>query len=46
MLIDINIHAFDPPDPDLTYAHYLETCRRVGVTRAPRGGTGIVDFRC
>jgi hypothetical protein len=25
---------FEPPDPDLTYANYLETCRRAGVTRA------------
>ena len=22
---------FDPPDPDVTYAHYLETCRRAGI---------------
>jgi len=22
---------FDPPDPDVTYAHCLETCRRAGV---------------
>jgi len=27
---------FDPPDPDLTYARYLETCRRAGVTPASR----------
>ena len=26
----INI-AFDPPDPDLTYRNYLETCRRLSV---------------
>jgi hypothetical protein len=34
MLIDINIHAIDPPDPDLTYQNYLEPCRRAGVTLA------------
>jgi hypothetical protein len=28
--------VFDPPDADLTYAHYLETCRRLGVTPTPR----------
>jgi hypothetical protein len=22
---------FDPPDPDVTYAHYLETCQRAGI---------------
>ena len=22
---------FDPPDPDVTYAHYLETCPRAGI---------------
>jgi hypothetical protein len=28
--------VFDPPDADLTYMHYLETCRRLGVTPTPR----------
>ena len=23
---------FDPPDPDVVWEHYLETCRRAGVT--------------
>ncbi len=23
--------AFDPPDPDLTYRHYLRTCAMLGV---------------
>jgi len=27
---------FDPPYPDLTYAHYRETCRRAGVTPVSR----------
>jgi len=36
MLIEINIHAFDPPDANLTYANYLETCRRAGVTPVSR----------
>jgi hypothetical protein len=36
MLIEIDIHAVDPPDPDLTYTHYLETCRRAGVTPVSR----------
>ena len=31
----INI-AFDPPDPDLTYRNYLETCRRAGVEPVSR----------
>ena len=28
--------ALDPPDADTVYAHYLETCRRVGVEPVPR----------
>ena len=36
MLIEIDIHAIDPPDPDLVYANYLETCRRAGVTPVSR----------
>jgi hypothetical protein len=28
--------AFEPPDADLTYAHYLETCRGAGVTPVSR----------
>ncbi len=27
---------FDPPDADEVYAHYLETCRRLGVEPVPR----------
>jgi len=27
---------FDPPNPDLTYRNYLETCRRSGVTPVSR----------
>jgi len=27
---------FDPPDPDLTYCNYLETCRRAGVEPVSR----------
>ena len=27
---------FDQPDVDLVYAHYLETCRRLGVKAVPR----------
>jgi len=27
---------FEPPDPDLTYRNYLETCRRSGVEPVPR----------
>jgi hypothetical protein len=25
--------AFDPPDPDRVYRNYLETCRRLNVSR-------------
>jgi len=28
--------AFDPPDTDLTHAHYLETCRRAGIEQVSR----------
>jgi hypothetical protein len=28
--------VFDPPDPDLTYRHYLETCRQSGVKPVSR----------
>ena len=28
--------ALDPPDADTVYAHYLETCRRLGVEPVPR----------
>jgi hypothetical protein len=27
---------FDPPDPDIAWEHYLETCRRAGVTPVSR----------
>ena len=36
MLIEINIHAFDPPDADLTYRNYLETCKRAGIEPVSR----------
>jgi hypothetical protein len=29
MIDDELLIPFDPPGPDLTYRHYLETCRRV-----------------
>ena len=37
MLADdpINI-PFDPPDADIVWEHYLETCRRAGVTPVSR----------
>ena len=28
--------AFVPPDPDIVWEHYLETCRRAGVTPVSR----------
>jgi hypothetical protein len=28
--------AADAPEPDLVYAHYLETCRRLGIEPVPR----------
>ena len=31
----INV-PFDPPDPDIVWEHYLETCRRAGVTPVSR----------
>ena len=36
MLDNNNTRAFDPPDADAVYAHYLETCRRAGVEPVPR----------
>jgi hypothetical protein len=27
---------FDPPDPDVVWEHYLETCRRAGVEPVSR----------
>ena len=41
MLIEINIHAFDPPDANLTYANYLETCQRAGVTPVSRSARKV-----
>lgn len=33
----------DKPDPDLVYRHYLETCRRLGVTPTPQDrGTALI----
>ncbi len=29
--IDSSNAAFDPPDPDIVYRNYLETCRRLGI---------------
>ena len=41
----INI-AFDPPDPDLTYRNYLETCRCAGVTPVSREqALGLIQER-
>ena len=35
---------FDPPDPDLTYRNYLETCRRSGVEPASRARAfGLIE---
>jgi hypothetical protein len=37
MLIDVaDALEFDPPDADLVYRNYLETCRRAGIEPVPR----------
>jgi hypothetical protein len=38
MLTDANKKSpeFDPPDEDVVYAGYVETCRRLGVEPVPR----------
>jgi hypothetical protein len=33
---DTEPHGFDPPDADTLHAHYLETCRRLGIVPVPR----------
>ena len=33
---DTDASAFNTPDADEVYAHYLETCRRLGVEPVPR----------
>jgi hypothetical protein len=33
---DVDAPAFDPPDADVVYARYLDTCRRLGVQPVPR----------
>jgi len=36
MLIETDIHAVAPPDPDLVYANYLKTCAMLNVEPVSR----------
>ena len=43
-MLDNGAPEFDQPNADRVYAHYLETCRRLGVEPAPRerfAGNGL-----